>query len=754
MRDGAVRLAVAATFLLAFGCAADRAALPAGSALEPLPVLPLRAPDEFDRATRSLASSVLLDDAASAEAARDRIEALDADRLSGREPPSGLAPYAADAVNATERDALRFRVAQEALLDRGDTPEPLRRRIETELRDDPLTLADARIADAQRTRLGRLVNAMTRALGTSLSNPVLLPYRLVTGLMNLGLRMRVEDELLPAERQALGHWKAFVEQNPASPQAAALLDEIEEAQRRWIETQRARSVRRGRRALELDQPDTARLLAERALRYAPEDPDAAAVRDEAQREIERRHAERARSLTARPTADPRQERVLALALLLPGGNVAGKARGLETAVGGGPLADEARFARALALADAGEERESWRALERLADAGPARSNMSRHAAALYQSSKENPARAFRAARRTALRRHFQALFLGPLAAGPPDHDLPRPVEWLVAIPRLPAVVIGLPMRIITFPFQRPDRKEPAVFARRYLERFPAGQEAGSMRDWLIETERDRGNAVAALRLAQSAPDADPEALTELRDEASQQALAMAKAERRYEARIGLLLEVARRFPESEAAHEAGLLVREEAGRSSAQRIRIARSFLLENPVVAGPKGFALKPALLDGERENGELHAEGMTLLGGDAVEFAYLGPGLGSDDPPERRRERISPERIARGVAQLEESTAQLLRTDPDLQFEPDAGRDLYFERARLGVAGTEDPRPEARSSYSYIGTRERFGVVRGRESILPVEIVLQGSFEDFGLGAFPRIRLPKPTPDQILYR
>jgi hypothetical protein len=42
----------------------------------------------------------------------------------------------------------------------------------------------------------------------------------------------------------------------------------------------------------------------------------------------------------------------------------------------------------------------------------------------------------------------------------------------------------------------------------------------------------------------------------------------------------------------------------------------------------------------------------------------------------------------------------------------------------------------------------------VRSRESILPVQLVLQGSFEDFGLGAFPRIRMPKATPDAFLYK
>ena len=61
---------------------------------------------------------------------------------------------------------------------------------------------------------------------------------------------------------------------------------------------------------------------------------------------------------------------------------------------------------------------------------------------------------------------------------------------------------------------------------------------------------------------------------------------------------------------------------------------------------------------------------------------------------------------------------------------------------------------RPGAESSNAVRGLRERYGRVRARESIQPGEIVLQGSFDDFGLGAFPRIRMPKPTPDAFLYR
>ncbi len=48
----------------------------------------------------------------------------------------------------------------------------------------------------------------------------------------------------------------------------------------------------------------------------------------------------------------------------------------------------------------------------------------------------------------------------------------------------------------------------------------------------------------------------------------------------------------------------------------------------------------------------------------------------------------------------------------------------------------------------------RETYGMVRSRESLLPFELVVRGSLYDFGFGVFPRIRMPKPTPDAFLYR
>jgi hypothetical protein len=737
------------------GCATERVPLPAGSALEPLATLPAQAPDDFDLSTRTLAAAVLLGDRERAALAAERIDALDAERLASEQPPSGLAPYAQDARNATLPDALAFRAAQRELLDRDDLEPALERRVRIEVDDDPLALADQRMFEARQSRVTRVVNAVTGAVGTSFANPVLLIYRFSMSMLGLGLAEHREDELTPPERQALGHWKSFVERHPDSNEAAALLDEIEEAQLRWLETQRQRNVRRARRALDAGQPAAARAYAERALRYAPEDPDAARLRNEAQQRLARDWENRQRSLEAAPASPiPSRQRPLAVALLRPGGDVAGAANRLAKDEPDGPFADEAAFAGALAWAERGHERRSWDRLEDLADADVARSNMARHASALFYSPDQNPYRAFRVANRQITAQDWKGLAFGALADGVPEQDLPWALAWLPLVPALPGVVIGLPARLIQFPFQHPDRRVPAVLARRYLERFPEGEEAGDLRDWLLGYEQGRGNHVGALRVAEGAPAPDPQRIAKLREDAAEQALASAEKESRLEVRVPLLQEVASQFPGTAGAREAGAAVREEIERASAQRIRISKGYLLENPSVAGRSGLALRPELLDGELENGELHSQGVTLIGANMIELAFIGAKGRAGAEPVLRRERVSEERLARLVAQLDEASEHLARTDRDLRFEPDARRDLYFERARLGVAEDVDARPQARSSYEYIGLRERYGVVRGRESILPAEIVLQGSFTDFSLGAFPRFRPPKATPDQVLYR
>jgi len=721
--------------------------------MEPLPTIGSYVPDDTDRLTHSLAVAVLRSDRQRADDCIEEIAAIDAARLEREEPPTGVLPYALDARNATLDDTLAYRRGADALLQRKDLDPTLRARVEQEVADDPLRLADARIHDARMRRFGRAFNALSEALGRSALNTVMLPVRLLRSILGVALAEHQDDELTPPERQALAHWKRFIEEEPDSPEASALLERIESAQVRWFHTQRDRNLRRARKALDRGDAALTVTLAARALRYAPEDREATRLLRKAEelRTIWVRN--RARSLEGGGT-DSTQQRELAVALLLPEGRVAETATALLEEDPEGALADESAFALATASGEAGQETPMWEELEEIADLGDERSNMARHAAAAFSSAEQNPYRAYRAARRAQTWTMLRWLLFGPLANGARERDLPRVVEWAIEIPALVTVVGGFPNRLIRFPFMRTTSRVPSVMARRYLERHPQGEHAVSVRDWLEGFEASRGNYFGALKLLEEQPEIDADRLEKLRDKAAEQALEAAGREKRRDVRLSLLKKIAREFRGTEAGRKAGERAREEVETVTPQKIQVTRGFLLENPELASPEGLALLPGLLDDDLGNGELHPEGITFLGGRTLQFAFVSESGNDRDPPRRTQVKVSAERLARVVALLEEISLRILQVDRDARVEYDADRDLFFERARLGVTETPDMRASAESTYAFRGMREKYGLVRSRDSILPVEIVLQGSFDDFTLGAFPRIRLPKPTADVMLYR
>jgi hypothetical protein len=740
---------------LALAACTTPSAPPTGSPFEPLASLSVRVPDAADRAARDVAAAVLADDRTTLEDALERLEAIEAERRAEGEKSTGLLPQAIDARNATLADVRERRQATRALLGRRDVGPELRARLREEVEDDPLRLAKQRLRDARVRRYGRIANTLMEPAGRSMVSSVLFPYRMGSALLNAWLAHRAEDVLTPPERQALDHWKRFIDQHPDAPEAAELLATVESAQLRWLRTQRDRNLREARRALRAGEDRLAVALAGRALRYAPEDGEATVLLHQAQAlaEGERGRREATLEAAATPRAGDPAQRELAVALLLAGADVAGAAEALHTEAGE-TFAGEAAFASAVVALEEGQESAAWRALDALAARGDAHTPMARHARAMGSSPLQNPYRAFRSARGRTTAKRLRWLAFGPLHDGARERDLPRAAEWLVEVPTLLPVVMGLPNRLIRAPFMRAESKAPSVLAHRYLERFPDGERAAEVRAWLASFERRRGNHVGALKLLEAAPAAGEKQLATLRGKAAEQALEASQRERRRDVRYQLLRQVAREFQGTEAGQHAGELVREELHRATPQQIRVSRGFLLENPRVAGPEGLGLRPELLDGDPRNGELHPEGVTLLGGRAIEVAYLAPSGRKSHPPERVRRRVSEERLARVVAQLEEAMLHTARVDRDASVEPDPDRDTFFERVRLGLADQLDVRPHAESSYTFLGMRERYGLVRSRESILPVEIVLQGSFNDFGLGAFPRIRMPKATPDAFLYR
>jgi hypothetical protein len=499
------------------------------------------------------------------------------------------------------------------------------------------------------------------------------------------------------------------------------------------------------------------IYSDRALRNVPEDSRASELRSEAARRLVAVREQQRRSLESSPEDparhSPIEARDLALALMLPDGSTLEAAERLLQRAPNGPLSDEARFITALALGEAGDEAGMWNTLDELA-AGE--SNMRRHALALTTDPWLNTWRAFEQARSHDRWQRAKWVFVGPFFRGMPDRGMPGPLEWIVDAPALLEQVGGTPMRLINLPWAKslPSARVAATAARNHLARDPEGEHADIARDWLEAYERKRGNWVAVLQLNEDRPDADLAEIAELRELAAGQYLRAAVRESNLALRLGMYEELGRIYPGSRASRLAGRLARTEVDEATAQRIRLSRGFLLENPEVVGPMGLGLRPELLDGDSTNAELHPDGVTLVGSRFVRVSYLAPH--GDDEREARHvmETLGEEHLARVVSLLEESSYRNMLLDPLDHVGVDARRDVYFERARLGVSDTPDRRAGSISTYTYKGVRERYGIVRHRESILPFELVFQGSLSSLSIGAFPRLHTPRETPDSFLYR
>ena len=755
--------------LLACGATACRtpSASPVGAPMRPVSRLVPIVPDDLDHAAADLAVATL---AADPDAVVRSLGALEvAERRAGEgEAPTGLVAAGHEAASAVLHPGRAGRAATEVLLARDDLDAASRERLERGLADDPLVLARERIGDARFVSVARLFNSVSEPVGRSVFHAALLPYTLGRALADYSLDLVEEDPLPLRRRQALAHWQTFRRRYPDAPEVAELAAEIEAYEAKRRETLYANALGQGEDALDDGLPDYALLYARRALRHE-ESEEARELLAEAQGRIDARHRALASAQgfdAAAPVPTGADERTLVLASLSngPSPDVATAPRLASLSDALGPIlaaapetadaAPDRRFAAVLALGRAGgDDVAMWTALEVLRD--ESESPMARHAGALLRDPERHPHGAFERARSAERRRTAAWLLLGPLAARP-EADAVGATRYLLDLPLRVQGAALLPIRLLTWPWRgpTPGDVETAVHARRYLALHPDGAHADEVREWLLDFERGRENWVGALRVAEGSPDVDDAERDALREAAAEQALGVASAEERRDLRAGLLANVARTFPETRAGREAGRLAREQAEERTTHEILLSRGFLLENRPVAGPAGLDLAPELLDGDARNGELHPDGVVLAGGRDVVVHVLAASGDEDDPPEKLRTRVSPERLARLVARLEETSFRNALLDADDALVPDAQRDDLFERARLGLADAVDERPGAEARFAYRGLRERYGMVRSREAILPVELVLQGSLADLTLGAFPRLRPPRETPDAVLYR
>jgi hypothetical protein len=717
-------------------------------------------PQPSDYAAAAMARSAL-DQRNGTDELDRRLERLD--DIWDHQRSERLGPLCQDLRNATLDDDEAYREASKQLKKSGLDDPVLEARLDVSIADDPLKLAWRRRMDTWEVYWARTFNAVSEPLGQSMiTGFTMAPWALAYSSAHYLASFTNDEPLSVTDRQALTLRKNYLAAHPDADNVEQLEGQIEGAEKKLALTFQKRRLRDARRALDSGSNRLAITQAERALLHGPST-KAEDIAFEAEQRMLASHELRGATLEASPAplpdADDEAARDLALELLATSSTAAPLSRDTLHALqeqARGPRAGEAEYIIAMAQYEAGIEDASWQRLTRLGGLPDEETHMARHARALATNDWQDPYQAFsrtRSRQRAAL---IKWRIFGNQLEMMPYHKLPRILNLALTGPGLAQTAMSSPLRLLFGNWNdSPDFQRPtAVYAYRYLSMRPDGEHSRDVLEWLHDYEEKKGNAIAALRVADFIPAYDQEDREKLAEKAAAQALKAAGYMRRVDRRNQMLREVVREWPDTPSGTHAGLQARAEAAHHTPQKIRMTRSFLKENPRVAGEQGLGINPLLVNGEADDGELHPGGVTLLGGRRLQLELLGPDGDDEEPPETRQKVISNERLARLASVLDETSRNNQLIDQDDILQPDADRDQFLERARLGLANAPDKRPTAQSTYVYRSMRERYGVVRGRESILPFDLVLQGNFTDLGLGAFPRWRPPKATPDSFLYR
>ncbi|HXX47437.1 MAG TPA: hypothetical protein VEN47_04355, partial [Myxococcota bacterium] len=427
--------------------------------------------------------------------------------------------------------------------------------------------------------------------------------------------------------------------------------------------------------------------------------------------------------------------------------VAGDARAFAAAGAPAELGPELRLLASFEPLGRGDEDATAKALAAVPSPWGAPDTASRQAGALLADAGRNAYPHYLEAERADDRARWRWIALGNFANGLPQRGLWRPLEVLLDVPGMAMTLATTPFRVIEYPGARQHFGAAVVIqGERYVAHYPDGAHAEEVHAELEELYVQRGYLAAALRHAEARKSPDAKAIAGYRSALAEQLVENADKQTRVDVRLAYLATVLRDFSDTPAAKQAREKFQKERADASPQKIRLTHDFLVENPALWGPGALGIAPELLDGKSSNGEIAERGVTLLGKSVIQLELEGE-------KEPVVEHVPPDDFARFAALLEETSRASLERDEREKAMPDAARDEFLSSARLGLADA-DPRSSARSEMVYQSTHEKYGMVHSRESILPIDLVLSGDVDTLALSAYPRIRLPEPSPDELLYQ
>jgi hypothetical protein len=745
------RAALALVAFVAAGCASGGREEPPPAVFDPRSAARPALPDDAERAAGRVAAFVLADRPDDAAEQVGRLAEDERARIARGEAPSGLVDDARDLVNTLGSERAYEQNARRLLAEDGLDPR-LRRRLEHWLDSQPLAVAERRLREDRRRKLATFVNRIVEPISRLALGGVLVPIESGRAALASLLVARDMPEATPSERAALRSYEEFLARHPDAPQAEEVKDRVERYREKWRRQLRGEALRAAERALDSGRPDFALVHLDRADRLEGGDPEVARLRTRADAALAARDRQVARTLeSANPlflplSAEGRADLAATSSAVMasPLARGAARAEAWSARERPGTFSDEIEFARTFAPLSRGDETRFFDAQAEIADADSAESNMARHAARVVLDPEQNPYAALQAARGHARREGALWVALGSYRDGPPRRNLWRPLEYLVGVPGLAVSILTSPLRLLQYPFVSSRFAGPVLHTgEQYVARWPRGEHAEEVHRELEDLYAARGVFSQALAHAQALPSPDPGRVAEYRERIAERGLSAADAQRALDVRLALYRMVITEYADTPSAAKAREKLRALVQDYTPQRIRVSRAFLIEHPALWAGDALALRKSLLDGAEGNGEIAEEGITLIGGTAVRVPFV-----SGEP---LVERIPQERFARFVSLLELESYEQLLADARESPVPDPQRDAFFESARLGVA--DAPRPTAASEAVYLSSREKFGLVKRRDSILPVELVLQGGLEDLGFAAFPRVIAPPEAPDAFLY-
>jgi hypothetical protein len=485
---------------------------------------------------------------------------------------------------------------------------------------DDATAAEQLLADDRYNRGANLVNDALRpfSLGPNLlavANPSLLAGSALDSLLSTTSNLLSYDDLSVREREALARYRQAGRRDPARLRDENANEQIQTLRRRWAEGTCEYFADEVKQFLRDDDLERARYRVHSAL--ATEcDQHLAKPRAETDRRVAAlERAEEAMRWPVRDVARPATApvwadyRAVAVAVAQrDAADVEVAATRLLDLDDEGPFAPGARLALAVGRRLVGEQAVAEEMLE---DAADEDGSAAQAATGLLAASRPRQEGAIVAAKKQHSRDVLRYVLLGPRLIG---RSAVHGAARLAAYGAAGAQTLGITNAVgVVTRGWRAWRRDPASNARiidegeNYLDRHADGDEADDVRADLVAAYTREERYGRALMHAKARREPDPKQIEDLEERLAKAEVARA----RRDGDLALLHAVSRRFPDTEAAEQARDVLVSGAARGEMQ---LPRDVLEAHADLLGPSGLALPAGLLDGDRENGELTDDGVSV--------------------------------------------------------------------------------------------------------------------------------------------